>query len=206
MLSGCTINYNLEIKNDSIDESIIGTVTKEESDIDPSETSLNPIYTLVNMEQNALFNSDSLYKKNLTDMGNYIEYEAKYSYNNNFKDSNIINSCFENYNVFENEDFIDVHLYGDFYCQYADKTEINVKTNLAVLENNADEVNNNIYSWFIDDSEDIDITLVISKEIEQFTPAKEKSILTPYQIITIILLFFLIGVSFVIYKKRNSEN
>ncbi len=205
ILTGCTINYELKINKDDINEMITGTVTKEESDIDPEETSLNLFYTLVNFEQSALFNADSFYDKKITEKDNYLEYNANYTYINNFKDSNIINTCFEKHEINETDDFYDIHLSGNFYCLFSKKININITSNMAVLENNADSVNKNTYSWVIDDSKDVDILLTASKNIEAFN-AKEESVFSVYKIITFILLIILIIASLIIYKKRNSEN
>ncbi len=205
ILTGCTINYEIKINKDDINEMITGTVTKEESDIDPEETSLNLFYTLVNFEQSALFNADSFYDKKITEKDNYLEYNANYTYINNFKDSNIINTCFEKHEINETDDFYDIHLSGNFYCLFSKKININVTSNMAVLENNADSVNKNTYSWVIDDSKDVDILLTASKNIEAFN-AKEESVFSVYKIITFILLIILIIASLIIYKKRNSEN
>ena len=76
---------------------------------------------------------------------------------------------------------------------------------MAVINDNADKEDNNTYSWVIDKSSDIDISLTISKTIKKFTPNKEKSIFTPYRIVTFILLIVLVIVSLFIYKKKNSE-
>ena len=38
LLTGCTVNYNLEINKDTLNETITGTVTKEESSQDSNAT------------------------------------------------------------------------------------------------------------------------------------------------------------------------
>ena len=206
-LTGCTINYKLDIDKEKINEHITGTVTKEESTTDIYETDISLYDYLTNYDQNSLFNDDTnFYDKKLTDEGNYYNYDAKFTYIGNYKDSNIINSCFENHDIIETEDFYEIHLSGNFYCLHSDKININVTTNMAVINDNADKEDNNTYSWVIDKSSDIDISLTISKTIKKFTPNKEKSIFTPYRIVTFILLIVLVIVSLFIYKKRNSEN
>lgn len=205
-LTGCTINYELVIDKDEIRENITGIVTKEESITDKKATDINLFDYFTHYDQNVFYNnSDIFYKKELDDKGEYYNYNASYTYVDNFKDSNIINSCFEKHEITDDEDFYNIHLSGSFSCLYTDKININVKSNMAVIKNNADNVNGNVYSWVIDDSENIDIELAISKNIEQFTSTRDKSILTPYQIITFILLIILIIISFIIYKKRNSD-
>lgn len=207
LLTGCTINYNLDISKDSIEENITGNISKYEFDDITDEYADHNIYYLLHDKQLSLSDGSDYYDQNIIDKGDNIDFSYKYTYNNNFGMASIINRCFENKVYEETNDLYIIHLYGDFYCQYNDNIEVNVNTNLAVLENNADEVDGNNYKWILkEDNNDVDITLTISKSIEQFTPAKENSILTPYRIVTFIILVVLIGVSFVIYKKRNSEN
>ena len=205
LLTGCTVNYELVIDKDKIDEHITGTVTKEESITDINETDIGMYDYLTHYEQYALYNkNDAFYNKQLEDKGDYYNYDASYTYMGNFKDSNIINSCFENHLINETDDFYDIHLSGSFSCLYVDKINVNIKSNMAVINNNADKVDNNIYSWVIDESNNVDILLTVSKNIESFTPNKEKSIFTPYRIITFILLIVLIIISLFIYKRKNS--
>ena len=134
ILTGCTANYNLNIEGNTITENISGTVSKSEYEIKSSDTSENEIYSFLNNDQNALFDSDSVYLRTIDDKGNKINYNFTYTYNNNFNKSNIINTCFENHLVEENDEYLYVRLSGKFYCKYADKININVTSNNAVIE------------------------------------------------------------------------
>ena len=43
LLTGCTINYNLEIDGDDLNETITGSITKEEYEVKDTDTSENLI-------------------------------------------------------------------------------------------------------------------------------------------------------------------
>ena len=67
LLTGCTVNYNLEINKDTLNETITGTVTKEESSQDSNATGLSTIYSIINEEQKPIYNKEELYQKNITE-------------------------------------------------------------------------------------------------------------------------------------------
>lgn len=58
LLTGCTVNYNLEINKDTLNETITGTVTKEESSQDSNATGLSTIYSIINEEQKPIYNKE----------------------------------------------------------------------------------------------------------------------------------------------------
>ena len=51
LLNGCTVNYNLEINKDPLNETITGTVTKEESSQESNATGLSTVYSIINEDQ-----------------------------------------------------------------------------------------------------------------------------------------------------------
>lgn len=204
LLSGCTINYDLEINNDDLNETISGSVEKEEYQIKDTDTSENLIYTLLNYDQNALYNEDSIYLRTMEDKGQEIDYKFTYKYNYNFDRSTIINNCFEYHMIDETEDYYYIKLSGKFYCMYAKKIDIKVTSNNAVLENNAKKVEGNTYTWTIKDTDNVDILLNVSKKITNTDNKKAKKINT-FQIIGAVVLLVLIIVAFVFYKKKNNE-
>ena len=67
LLTGCTVNYNLEINKDTLNETITGTVTKEESSQDNNATGLSTIYSIINEEQKPIYNKEELYQKNISE-------------------------------------------------------------------------------------------------------------------------------------------
>lgn len=203
LLTGCTIDYNLVIDKDSIKETITGTAYKEEYEVREEDSGLNLFYTYINDDINPLIFGDGLYTKDINEIDNGINYKYDFIYKNNYDKSKIINSCFENSNVKETDTYYSIELSGEFYCLYSDKININVISNYVVLENNAKEVNGNKYSWVIDDSSNVNISLNISKEVKYEEPSKTKFIST-FQLVGLIIFAVLTGITYFLYRKKNS--
>lgn len=201
-LTGCTVNYNLEIDGDNLNEVITGNVTKKEYEVKETDNGENLIYALFNNDQNALFDEESPYLRTLEDKGKTIDYNFSYLYNYNFDRSTIINTCFEYHMVDETEDYYYIKLSGKFYCMYSDKININVTSNNAVLENNAMKVDGNVYSWVIKKDKDADILLNVSKKMKHSDNNKLK-VMNTFQIIGLVVLVVLCIITIFLYKKKN---
>lgn len=204
-LSGCTINYNLNIDKDNLIEDISGTVTDDE--IIPEvegKSDVNPKYYYLYLDDSALISDNNeKYIKNITDIENGKKFNFNYTYKNNYDKSKIINSCFEKHMVNETDTYYSIELKGEFYCLYSDRIDVNVISNYVVLENNAKEVNGNKYSWVIDNSNNVNISLTISKEVKYEEPSKTKFIST-FQLIGLIIFVVLTGITYFLYRKKNS--
>lgn len=203
LLTGCTINYDLTINENSIDEKISGSVNKSEYQLNDEDTSPNLFYTLINSDVPALVVGDDLYKKDISELEDKLNYNYSYTYNNNFDKSRIINSCFENRIISETDKYYHIKLSGKFYCLYSDKININVTSNYEVIDNNADKINGNKYVWTIDNSNDVDILLTISKEEKYEEPVKAKMFST-FQIVGLIVFALLTIITYILYKRKNS--
>lgn len=201
-LTGCTVNYNLEIDGDNLNEVITGNVTKEEYEVKETDNGENLIYDLFNNDRDALFDEESPYLRTLEDKGKTINYNFSYLYNYNFDRSTIINTCFEYHMIDETEDYYYIKLSGRFYCMYSDKVNINVTSNNAVLENNATKVDGNVYSWVIKNDKDVDILLNVSKKMKHSDNNKLK-VMNTFQIIGLIVLVVLCIITIFLYKKKN---
>lgn len=203
LLTGCTINYDLTINENSIDEKISGNVNKSEYQLSDEDTSPNLFYTLINGDVPALVVGDDLYKKDISELEDKLNYNYSYTYNNNFDKSRIINSCFENHIISETDKYYHIELSGKFYCLYSDKININVTSNYEVIDNNADKINGNKYVWTIDNSNGVDILLTISKEEKYEEPVKAKMFST-FQIAGLIVFALLTIITYILYKRKNS--
>ncbi len=203
LLAGCTVNYNLDIDGDNLDEKITGTVTKEEYEVKDTDTGENQIYTLFNYDQNALYDEESTYLRTIDDKGKKINYSFSYRYNYDFDRSTLINNCFEYHLVEETEDYIYIKLSGKFYCMYSKKIDIKVKTNNAVLENNAKKVDGNTYTWTLKDKDDVDIILNVSKKLKNDNSKVSK--INTFQLIGLVVLVILCITIYILYRKKNNE-
>ena len=203
LLTGCTINYNLTIDNNSVSESISGSVDKNEYELEDGDTGLNLFYTLIKKDVPALVSGDSLYNKDITETDDGINYNYTYTYKNNIDKARVINECFENHYIDETDEYYNIKLSGGFYCLYSNKIDINVISNYEVLYNNAKKVNGNKYTWTIDNSNNVDIMLTVSKTVKYEEPTKAKTFST-FQIIGFVVFAILTIVTYFLYRKKNS--
>ena len=205
LLSGCTVNYNLNIDKNSITENITGTVTNEE--ITPEvegRTDVNPKYYYLYLNDSALINdSNEKYTKEITDINNGKSFKFNYTYKGNYDKSVVINNCFENHVVEETDTYYRIELNGKFSCLYSDKIDINVTSNYEVLDNNAKKVYGNKYTWTIDNSDNVNILLTVSKTVKYETPRKAKAFST-FQIVGLIVFVILTIITYILYKRKNS--
>lgn len=204
LLTGCTVNYNLEINKDTLNETITGTVTKEESSQDSNATGLSTVYSIINEDQKPVYNKEELYQKELKESGNNINYTFKYNYNiEDFINSTIINTCFENHEIEQLDNYYSIRLSGNFYCLYSKKINIAVTSNLKVASNNADKIKDNTYIWTIDKNT-TNIELVVDKNTPYTKPIK-RGISSTFRIVCFIVLVVLSSLAYILYKKKNSS-
>lgn len=204
LLTGCTVNYNLEIDDNTLKEKITGTVIKEESKQDSKATDISTIYSIINEEQKPIYNKEELYQKTLKDNGNNIDYTFSYNYTmKDFVNSTIINTCFENHEIEELDNYYSIRLSGNFYCLYSKKVNISVTSNLEVASNNADKIKDNTYIWTIDKN-NTDIELVVDKNTPYTKPIK-RGISSTFRIVCFIVLVVLSLVVYILYRKKNSS-
>ena len=78
LLTGCTVDYNLEINNNLMLENISGTILKDEYEIDENDTSINLFYDVINYDQYPVLNSDDVYEKNIETIDDGVKYKFSY--------------------------------------------------------------------------------------------------------------------------------
>lgn len=203
LLTGCTVNYNLTINENSIVETISGTAYKSDYEIKETDTDINLFYTLINDDVTSLIDGSDLYTKDIENNNNGIDYNYTYNYKKNFDKSRIINTCFENHYIDETDEYYSIKLSGEFYCLYADKININVTSNYEVIDNNAKSIDGNKYKWVIDKSNNVDISLTVSKNVRYEEPVKAK-LFSTFQIVGLIVFAVLVIITYILYKRKNS--
>ena len=199
LLTGCTVNYNLEIDDNILKEKITGTVTKEESKQNSKATDISTIYSIINEEQKPIYNKEEIYQKSLKDNGNNIDNYTM----EDFINSTIINTCFENHEIEQLDNYYSIRLSGNFYCLYSKKINIAVTSNLKVASNNADKIKDNTYIWTIDKNT-TDIELAVDKDTPYTKPIK-RGISSTFRIVCFIILIILSLITYLLYKKKNSS-
>jgi hypothetical protein len=217
LVSGCSINYNLEFSGEDILEEIDFSLTESEYDewnSNQSEKFEEDGYVYFNSQQLLAFSDDyeELHKRILNRNGN--SYDVNYSYKYNYKNYNrsmVIDSCFSEYNILNKDDYYYVKLDGPFTCFY-DDMNINIKTDRKVIHTNG-EYNNGVYTWKIteDNFKDFELIFHIDKdevfdELEVIDDVKKENNIQISDIIWIIIL----GAAFVgliiLSKKFKKAN
>ena len=202
LMTGCTVDYELKFNSNRIVETIDGKVKKDIANDPANGTSVNMYYDFIYNDNIALVDSDDKYKKSISEEGDYINFNLEYTYKNNLDKSRLIRNCFENYDIKETKDYLYVKLSGAFGCLYDDEVTVNVKTDYAVMENNADKVKDNKYTWILTSEDNESIELFVSKNIISNTDVEAKP--NYFRIIGFIVLIVLSGITYFLYKKKNS--
>jgi len=202
-LTGCTLNYNLEITDNTFEETITGNVLNSELVNDDDATDINNYDYFLSIHQPVFKNDNSIfYNKTLNNTTNGIDFEYTYSFNeNNFMNSRILNECFDNYNFKVEDNKYYIQLSGQFKCNYVN-TKISLTTDYKVLAHNADNNNKNTYTWTIekDNSQDVDLFISIDKSETNNNFSLGWNI---FKTIGLIILLLLSGTCIYMLKKKE---
>ena len=204
LVCGCSVDYDLEISNNSFKENINIKILKSQI---PDSSSVNgveiddQITPFINEQTPAFFGiQDRFYHKKVNEQDDYYDINLNYKYTfEEFKHAYSINSCFENIEI-SGEDIYYIKLKGMFYCLYSDSVDIKIKTNNDVINHNADKVDGNTYIWYIHNGNqnNVDILFEVSKDI------KNKSVILEITIIVVLLIIS--GIVFKVLKKKNKQS
>ncbi len=214
MLSGCTIKYDLDLT----------TPNAAIENLEILETDLNNEYfnTIKNYTGNirAIYSdqdSDSYEKDpnleyyNVTNNSDDSKANLIISYpftTEEFTNSNIINTCYDNVTFYNTNDKIDIRTSNEFLCfeKYisAGEVEVNIKTNQKILNNNADNITDNVYTWKINRSNAYQKPIILSN-IENSTQEETKEENTQLNLIIILSVIgaFIIVIIMVIINKNH---
>lgn len=218
LLTGCDVNYSVTINEDeTFDEKITMSFLKNASDgnnLTIAEDDKTPISVSPN--------EDKFYNAKIVDKGN--TYDMVYTYKHDIdsiKRAYFIANCFPEMKITDNDKEIVINSGDGFACFIgddglkADSVKINITTKLKVLDNNADSVSGNTYTW------NININNYLGKEIyfklervnnsnglttlrEEIIKEDGTSLLTAIIVLSVVIVAGLIYL-FVRYK-RNKNN
>lgn len=226
-LTGCTVNYNIDVSDNKIEESSnFYYENKEYYPSDDNDVFLNDFGDYDNFSD-IYFNHDYLafsgniedkyYKKEKISDSNGDGINLKYTYNfDNYGDSFLFN-IFDDSNYVNDDDEIIINVRGinfddlyDYYTMLYDDVSslaVNIKTDLKVLKSNADSRKGNIYTWNINSEDDNDKDKEKNKDI--YIRMRKKVVNKNYIYIIIVILIFIILIVFSIFyiiKKKNDSN
>ena len=154
LMTGCDVTYNLTIDEDTFDENIVLSFPKSNTSYDDvSFYPDNKVPVYPTEEDKKFYNSKIVESVN--------SYDLIYSYSHDFyslKNSYFINNCFHDMMITESDNQIIINSGDGFACFIgddglrADSMKININTKLKVIENNADSVNGDTYTWIINEN------------------------------------------------------
>ena len=187
ILSGCTATYDLEIKDD-------GTLLEQLKVNNQLPNDVVELYTKnpipLSLNEGSVLDYDGDITSAKTKEKSYIEYyDVKYNNEtmtfkgkNNIKkfdNTRIATSLFNNIHSNYYSNLISIYGYNGLmvFLSYPEleRVVVNIKTDLKVVDNNADSVDGNKYTWIFDKNTPDTKTLYL--EIERIIPkeVKEKS-------------------------------
>lgn len=195
-ISGCSINYTLEISDNYFTENI--SVTIDDSDVNNVKIlkNYNPVH----------YNDDIVYEKNVKKRNGKTTVNLRYRYTlEQFQSANSVNQGFYNRSIKEVDDIIYINL-TDFEGFAAEVDfDIRIKTDNEVLKNNADSVKGNTYIWHVDknNKKNLSIEMQIKKGTKK--TFKDKYNYISYIIVGIALLSVIVAIIILIKKNKNSK-
>ena len=203
LLTGCTVNYNLDINDNNFKETLAGNVLNTELN-NNDNTDINMFTYLINGDQPAFYKNDNIFfNKATNNTTNGIDFDYSYTFNEyNFNNSRIINECFDNhiYEYKDNTYYLVVS--GKFNCNYSEKTNINITTDYNVTANNAQAIKNNTYTWTIDENNKDNIYFFIT--IDKTKKSNFDFQWNTFKTIGLIIIILLSGICIYFLKKDKN--
>lgn len=203
LLTGCTVNYNLDINDNNFKETLTGNVLNTELN-NNDNTDINMFTYLINGDQPAFYKNDNIFfNKTTNNTTNGIDFDYSYTFNEyNFNNSRIINECFDNhiYEYKDNTYYLVVS--GKFNCNYSEKTNINITTDYNVTANNAQTIKNNTYTWTIDENNKDNIYFFIT--IDKTKKSNFDFQWNTFKTIGLIIIILLSGICIYFLKKDKN--
>lgn len=159
ILTGCEASYDLEIKDNKLNETINFTNPIDQNKKQEIKDFLDTdAYVFTNTE-------DTLKKYNIMQTAN--GYKLNYTYDaNEFANVALLNNCFDSFQYNNTDEYIAIKIQGKFACLYdVPNIKVRLKTDYNVAKQNADIVEDGYYIWNINSftSSDMDIEFTVLK-------------------------------------------
>jgi len=209
MLSGCDATYNLTITEDKMVESASFLIDDTESNKSKLKEYFESSYTAyydLSSRQTHYYEKEEIAEKNKIGM------KLNYTYFGDLiQNSSLIDRCYYKKSISKTNDYIIIFTDGITSCFYKDEIKnldtltVNIKTEMNVESHNADEVNGNIYTWKIDD------TNYLKKPIEmkiKLTEEEEKEsnwFLWLAGLLGVIIVAGIVAIIVVLVKGKNNN-
>ncbi len=207
-LTGCDVEYNIELKDDVIYETIDikgMASTKQQAEAIKEES----LYVTTDQ--------DRQYEKEIVATSNgYINrYKTNYFYKNMNK-SFVANSCYDMIDVHEGDnryyfitsDKVECSMYK---YEYVNNITISFKTNHKVINHNADYVKDGVYYWKVnlDENQIKPLTMVVDKNTTDLSQKKSYNFDFVFTLLITVGTILGVGIIFIIYiyvkNKKNNK-
>lgn len=197
LFTGCTAEYNLKFNENSVEEKI--TIIPETSEEKENVRSLDgrQFYAIIDKDESLPYEITKI------ENDNYKSYAYKYEYNfNEFKKSDFTR-CYDAFSLLEEDGKVTFSTSKKFNCMVydymkIDTVKINITTDYKVVENNADEVNGNVYTWKITNSnkENKPIKFIYNKKQKKNQITKES--LEKYKVLIIVAATIVLSIGLIV--------
>jgi len=227
IFSGCSVNYNLHIGEDTFLEEInMQTETKEESDLLANEIFPFKAYFSdpdagdypAKIEGIEYYDIINTYVVNPS-YGQLLNRQLKYNFPmNKFNDVNSIKSCYEKLyftNDIQSKEVV-VNTSSHFLCMdnfpYLNEVIIAISSDYPILYSNADYIQNDIYYWEINKDNYENRAIILSynyknKKTNQSQEKNEEDRPNIWIMIGILGVFLIGIISLIVYNvKKQNEN
>ena len=169
LCSGCTIKYNLEIRQNEVSENIMVSDSivdgRTSEDIIDDYNYWIPVYNDINDpdlimdgdDAGSKVNGVEYHEKTITQISNGYEHTYKYTYPiGRFNHANSLRLAYGNPNFYDGGSYINIRTNNENgLCNYSyfETMQVNIKVDLKVYkvkQSNAHSVNGNTYTWNLD--------------------------------------------------------
>ena len=209
LFTGCTAEYNLNFYEDTVEEKITVIPTTSEEQENTQYLENRDFYAIIDQEKSFLYERKQEKQENF----DINEYSYKYKFDE-FKQSRFT-TCYDAYTLIDENNIVTLSTSKKFNCMIydympIDNLKINITTEYKVIENNADEVNGNTYTWNINNENASNKPIKISYNKKQKRKLTLKEFIEKNKTNLILLagllaLFIIITLSIMIKHKRVNK-
>lgn len=225
VLSGCSVDYNLEINESKIKENFIINDNISESttaeDILSYYNKYYPVYIDeiegVELESKEKLDNVNYYEKNyiIDSYGYHMTYNFNHELKNYYR-STLLVYAYSSRDISINNNILTLQTKSmNNYIRHnnLEKLTVNIKTDYKVIENNADLINDNVYTWYFTKENNatkrlkMNIDLSTSKDEEELKEQenldKQAKSKTNMIIIGIVILIYLGVMIYIVFKRKK---
>ena len=208
LFTGCTAEYNLKFNEETVEEKI--TIIPETSEEQENVKSLDDrqYYAIIDKDVSEPYETKKI------EINGYRSYEYKYEYRlSEFKKSDFTR-CYDAFSLLNEDGKVTFSTSKNFKCMTydymkIDTVKINITTDYRVIENNADEVNGNVYTWKITNSNKDNKPIKFSYYTKQKRKLTFNEFFEKYKVLIIIAASVILSIGlitlliFIRYKRVN---